>query len=235
MIVSAIINSIDYNKKLCTVMIPDLQSSADPEPVIREAALIESLGTQNSYKVGDKVWISFIRGEKRYPIVIGRILTTDPTYLNQAGAGTFAELSVQDKVILPANTQFNISGVSADYNSLEKLINKLKQVTSFYEAYCNDIVNIQNNSVRYAAYCTEETKPSYNIGTIVFVKVEVEDAPKLYSTDHTLYLVKGITDNSAKEFALKVDTETDTDTIKLDGKWKIQAKFDGAVFAQRTE
>jgi hypothetical protein len=233
MIVSAIINSIDYNKKLCTVMIPDLQSSADPEPVIREAALIESLGTQNSYKVGDKVWISFIRGEKRYPIVMGRILTTDPTYLNQAGAGTFAELSVQDKVILPANTQFNISGVSADYNSLEKLINKLKQVTSFYEAYCNDIVNIQNNSVRYAAYCTEETKPSYNIGTIVFVKVET--TLELHSTGHSLYLVNGITANSAKEFALDVDTKTDANAIELDGKWKIQAKFDGAVFAQRTE
>lgn len=244
MVVSAIIETINYNTKTCTVLIPDLQSSADPEPVIREAALIESLGTQNSYKVGDKVWVSFIRNEKRFPIVIGRILTTDANYTNIAGAGNFTTLTVTDETTLPATTLFDVGAINADYNSLNNIINKLKQFSVFYDTYFTEMVNIKNNSIRYAVYCTEETKPNYEIGTIVFVKTQTinETDATIISTSNnyslgtanwTLYLIDSTINSNMKEFAL--DPAEDSNKIELAGKWQVQATMTGAVFMQRIE
>jgi hypothetical protein len=125
MIIAAVIESINPRTKTCTVNIPDLQSAADSDPAICEAVMLENPGIANSYKVGDLVWVGFIRGLKKYPIVIGRILTTATDYSNNGRAAVFDSLDISQTAQLPADTKFIQAETS--YNSLSKLISKSKE------------------------------------------------------------------------------------------------------------
>lgn len=125
MIIAAVIESINPRTKTCVVTLPDLQSAADTDPVTREAVMLETPGIANSYKVGDLVWVGFIRGLKKYPIVIGRILTTDANYSNLGRAAVFDSLEISQTAQLPADITF--LQTEASYNSLLKIINKNKE------------------------------------------------------------------------------------------------------------
>lgn len=131
MVLSAVIEAVNYNTGLCSVNIPDLQSAADSGPVVREAVILETPGIRTKYSVGDKVWVAFIRDEKRYPIVIGHILTNQLDSVG--GLAQVDSLDVFTSAILPHNT--SIQNADDEYNSLLKIINKLKATASFIETY----------------------------------------------------------------------------------------------------
>lgn len=131
MVLSAVIESINYNTGLCSVNIPDLQSAADSGPVVREAVILETPGIRTKYSVGDKVWVAFIRDEKRYPIVIGHILNNQLDSVG--GLAQVDTLDVFTSAMLPHNT--TIQDADDEYNSFLKIINKLKAAISFIETY----------------------------------------------------------------------------------------------------
>jgi hypothetical protein len=139
MFLSAVIESINYNTGLCSVNIPDLQSAADSGPVVREAVILETPGIRTKYSVGDKVWVAFIRGEKRYPIVIGHILTNQLDSVG--GLAQVDTLNVFTSAMLPHGT--SIQDAEEEYNSFIKIIAKLKAVNSFIETYKSPDSKIQ--------------------------------------------------------------------------------------------
>jgi hypothetical protein len=116
------------------VNMPDFQGSADTEPVIREAVFSEPPGMHNSYKVGDKVWVAFIREEKQFPVVIGKITNSD-TIQDFGNSFSVNTLNVLSSATLPSNLTFK--GAEAGYGTLKQLINKIKAATNFIETNAN--------------------------------------------------------------------------------------------------
>ena len=113
MLFSAIIETLDYATYTCTVQIPDLQSVGDLGPVVRTACIAEMPGLQNSFKVGDIVWVAFVRGEKQYPVVIGKVTNPKNSGL-PGGALNVESLNISNSAALPGTLTFN--GIEADYD-----------------------------------------------------------------------------------------------------------------------
>jgi hypothetical protein len=128
MVLQAIIESLDYVNNTCTVNIPALQLNPNASPVIRTAVTASTPGIIHGYKVGDRVWVGFINGQPEYPVVLGK-LTSSSTALDAGGTFKGQSIVVSDSATLPST--INFTGVDADYNSLNKIIYKLKQATSF--------------------------------------------------------------------------------------------------------
>jgi len=73
----AIIDSVDQNKRLCRIKIPGMTDGADHLPLaeieypIGEKSRHENYATEIEILPGDLVWIAFIGGDARYPIITG--------------------------------------------------------------------------------------------------------------------------------------------------------------------
>jgi len=73
----AIIDSVDQNKRLCRIKIPGLTEGADHLPLaemeypIGEKSRHKDYATEIEILPGDLVWIAFIGGDARYPIITG--------------------------------------------------------------------------------------------------------------------------------------------------------------------
>ena len=128
MVLQAIIESLDYVNNTCTVNIPALQLNPNTSPVIRTAVTASTPGIIYGYKVGDRVWVGFVNGQPEFPVVLGK-LTSSLTALDAGGTFKGQSVVVSDSATLPSI--INFTGVDADYNSLDKIIYKLKQATSF--------------------------------------------------------------------------------------------------------
>ena len=132
MILSAVIETIDYNNYTCEVQLPDLQSAADDLPVIKTAAIAEVPGLQHSYKKGDLVWVAFVRDEKKFPVVIGKLVNN--TNISEPGGALQLEtLEISGKATLPGSINFKNN--EPGYDNLTGIINKLKAATNFIETY----------------------------------------------------------------------------------------------------
>jgi len=73
----AIIDSVDQTKRLCRIRIPGLTDGADHLPLaeieypIGEKSRHKQYATEIEMLPGDTVWIAFIGGDARYPIITG--------------------------------------------------------------------------------------------------------------------------------------------------------------------
>jgi len=73
----AIVDSVDQAKRLCRIRIPGLTDHADHLPLaemeypIGEKSRHKDYATEIEILPGDTVWIAFIGGDSRYPIITG--------------------------------------------------------------------------------------------------------------------------------------------------------------------
>jgi hypothetical protein len=131
MIVPAIIVNINYTDHTCTVEVPDFKGAADAEPVILEAKILVSPGFTGGYHAGDYVWIGLIRGLKGYPIILGKLFSAEIQDDNVVGQLSVEALMAANSAKLPFNTVFD--GIDSNYNSIQKIANKLKETTNYLE------------------------------------------------------------------------------------------------------
>lgn len=256
MIFSAIIETIDYNTYTCTVQIPDLQGVGDLGPVVRTACIAEMPGLQNSFKAGDIVWVAFVRGEKQYPVVIGKV--TNPKNSGIPGGALTAEsLNILGTAALPGTVTFN--GIESDYNSLSKIIHKLKASINFIERYAGleftldelaqeggggtgdiDIEALQrlvSNSMweNITAMQTEESLTmDFPLGKILFVR---DDKGQNYSfqSEIDIFPVYSTSTDFREQPLLEFSNAQQSSKYptKLNGIWKIKAFVEGGFLAQR--
>ena len=259
MLFSAIIETLDYATYTCTVQIPDLQSVGDLGPVVRTACIAEMPGLQNSFKVGDIVWVAFVRGEKQYPVVIGKVTNPKNSGL-PGGALNVESLNISNSAALPGTLTFN--GIEADYNSLAKIIHKLKTSINFIERYAglefilDDLAKSGGNSGATdadiemlqqlisksmwenitAVQTVDSLTMDFPLGKILFVR---DDKGQNYSFQSEIDVFPvysnstDFRDNPLLEFS-NVQQSANYPN-KLNGIWKIKAFVEGGFLVQRCE
>ena len=249
MILSALIESIDYSNNTCQVQIPDLQSAANKEPIIRTAVFAETPGIHNSYNTGDTVWLAFVRNEKQYPVVIGRLINPK-TYTDvPVGSVSGNSLYIEQKAVLPANTTFQIS--ESGYDSLINIIHKLKAATNFIESNHdleaklknagsgsnNDSGDYDHSLLEAALFSTitmsqayEDLELEYPLGRVLFVQNDAGIKYTLWS-DIKIYPVSSLAANIA-EFS---NSQRNKQFKALPGIWKVKTILNGAILAQRCQ
>lgn len=138
MITQAEIQSIDYNSNDCIVRIPAFENVSSEFPALTTAKLMCLPGIFNGYLVGDAVWVAFNLDIYAQPVVIGKIykgidyeskVDADGVLLNKGGAVNCLDLTVVNSATLPLGTK--ISTTDTEYNTLEKLINKFKDISLY--------------------------------------------------------------------------------------------------------
>jgi hypothetical protein len=185
--------------------------------------MLEPPGALQSYQTGDRVWLGFIRGEKRYPIVLGRIQMRGDGFENNAGNGTFISLTVKDKAILPKNT--SIVGVDPNFDSLTKVANNLKYVTNFVNSQVQNAATTTN----YIKFAQADTETIPSLGSMIMVRTDSKSSYAIGQTI-TVYLQPSTIKNATNDYtAINVNDSL----TKLDGDWQIIATLTGAVFALR--
>lgn len=135
MITQAEIQSIDYNSNDCIVRIPAFENVSSDFPALTTAKLMCLPGIFNGYLVGDAVWVAFNLDIYAQPVVVGKIykgieyeskVDADGTLLNKGGAVNCLDLTVVNSATLPLGTKISIT--DTEYNTLEKIINKIKDL-----------------------------------------------------------------------------------------------------------
>lgn len=124
MILKAQIVSIDYNTGSCQVHIPQFDLASSTSAAILTAQFCETPGVYKGYNVSDLVWVAFEKNLIDEPVVIGHLgvpLTTDNA---KGGALLGQTLEIQTRAQLPKETF--IKTAESDYDSLVKIINKVK-------------------------------------------------------------------------------------------------------------
>ncbi|MBO5424058.1 MAG: leucine-rich repeat protein [Lachnospiraceae bacterium] len=246
MIYPAEIVSIDYINYACTVNIPDLKGiNDDPSPVICSACFSEPPGSCKGYKKGDKVWVAFIRGEKHAPVVLG--FMTAQVKPETALIGKTLDITTTAK--LPRDTIFSDAEVS--YNSIPKIINKLKEVTNFLESnaslnssgtpttppntgttegYDHSLLEAALFSTITMSQSYEDLNQEYPLGRVLFVQNDAGIKYTLWS-DIKIYPVASLATNIA-EFS---NSQLNKNFTALPGIWKVKTILNGAVLAQRCQ
>lgn len=230
MIYPAEIINVDYNSHTCQVNIPDLTGVNDsPNASGQMAHILETPGISNAYKKGDIVWVSFIKGAKQYPIVLG-FVTAQTTC---DGALISKTLEVSGNAKIPRDTM--IIDAENDYNSFTKIINKLKETTNFM----GNTDHKQASTPVAADYwanitvVVEESKfdSDFPVGKVLFVRNTSGKSHLLNSFVDIFpnYSTCGAS-NTLIEFTSSV---LNLHFNKLPGVWKLIALFDGGFLAQR--
>ena len=128
MVTAAEIQSIDFTSNSCVVRIPFFETVNTIDPFTLEAKICIPPGIYNGYQVGDTVWVDFIDDIKGQPLVIGKIYQgVKEENTKASGAVHSSELITSNSAKLPKNTTFE--NVDAEYNSISKIINKIKTAT----------------------------------------------------------------------------------------------------------
>lgn len=124
----AIIMSVDLNSNRCSVRVPLFENFNTGAQAIMDARLTVQPGSFNNYKQGDFVWVTFINGTVETALILGKIYR-GPEDENKNSGGNLNINSLQvsgGTAKLPAATLFSVS--SEEYNSIEKIINKIKDL-----------------------------------------------------------------------------------------------------------
>ena len=226
--------SIDYANHECSVNIPDYKGVNDgPTPVTCTAEILETPGTCQGFSVGDKVWLALIRGEKHAPVVIGLMneLTTP------AAALIGKNLKVSDSAELPNTITF--TNVDTEYNSLAKIINKLKTSSNFIERYIGleftlDELSGTSGWENITAIQPEASmETDFPIGKILFVRDNLGKKYSLWSEmDVFPVYSNSAVDSKNIEFS---NGQHSTKFQKLPGCWRIKAFLEGGFLVQRCQ
>lgn len=245
MILSALIESIDYSNNTCQVQIPDLRSAANKEPIIRTAVFAETPGIHNSYSIGDTVWLAFVRNEKQYPVVIGRLINPK-TYTDvPVGSVSGNSLYIEQKAVLPADTTFQIS--ESGYDSLTNIINKLKAATNFIESNHDLDARLKNagsgngtsdydhsllEEALFSTITLSQNKDAFErefpVGRVLYVQNDLGKQYPLW-TEISVYPVQSL----AADILEFSNSNIDKRYQALPGIWKIKTALNGALLVQR--
>ena len=125
MVTEAEILSIDYTRNTCTVRIPLFESVNTVFPVVVDAVFAIAPGAYNGYKEKDIVWVAFEQNRADSPVVIGKMyLGATDEHADGGGALTASDIVISNSAVLPGNLK--ITNVDDDYNSIQKIINKIR-------------------------------------------------------------------------------------------------------------
>lgn len=248
MIYPAEILSVDYNKHTCIINIPDLHGVNDANSTGQLARFADTPGISNGYLKGDRIWVTFIRDEKHSPVVIGHML--DQTN-NQVSAIAGKSLQIANSASLPRNLSF--TDVEADYNTLTKLINKLKAATNFIESNYNledrleaaansggnggsadfDASELEDDIFSNVTALQIKTKENleFPIGKVLFVQNDIGKSYSIWS-ELAIYLKDGI-NGQHFEYTNDISLTPPQAPDKLLGYWRVKAIFSGGILAQR--
>ncbi len=132
MILKAQIVSIDYNTGSCQVHIPQFDIASSTTASILSAQFCEPPGVYKGYNVSDLVWVAFEKNLIDEPVVIGHLGV--PTMVDSAKGGALLgqTLDIQTRAQLPKETF--IKTAESDYDSLVKIINKVKGLEEITKA-----------------------------------------------------------------------------------------------------
>ena len=127
MVTEAVIINIDYNSNKCTVRVPLFETVNTIYPVITEAVFAITPGCFNGYKIDDIVWVAFERNKADLPVIIGKVYKS-PTDENDNQGGHINATSIKatEAASLPSTTV--ITTDDSDFNSLQKVINRIKSI-----------------------------------------------------------------------------------------------------------
>ena len=139
MITLGVIQSIDNLNNFCKVRLPTLEGAGNKNMVELSATMMLPPGIGAGYEEGDVVFVSFVDNTLGRPMILGQLYkgpnkgtkvdgigSASDTSLGCAESMTCKELIVKNEAIIPQNTQIDGQSVTADYNSVAKLINKIK-------------------------------------------------------------------------------------------------------------
>lgn len=128
LITEAIITSLDRNSTEFTVRIPLFESAGDDTKAILPARIIIQPGNYSMYNVGDYVWVTFAGTQIEIALILGKIYQGASAEINNNTGGiSLNTLHVLGySATLPQTTQ--LSSAPADYNTITKLINKIKDL-----------------------------------------------------------------------------------------------------------
>ena len=129
MITEAEIQKVDFNSNSCTVRIPLFETVNTPQAIILDAKIAAIPGIVNGYKAGDIVWVAFENGHPETPIVISRVYSSFENEQANGGAVYCHNLQVEQNATIPNTTK--ITDVEASYNTLNKVVNSLKNIYTF--------------------------------------------------------------------------------------------------------
>lgn len=122
------------NKYLVEISLFQKPGANNPDTYTLKANLATPSNMYGAYKIGDKVYVTFINGDLSLPLIIGKIYTgIDEKY---RGESRLESLKVKNSAIFPDNTKFGNISVS-DINKALIDINILK----------NNSVNIESISL----------------------------------------------------------------------------------------
>lgn len=234
MLQPALITNIDYIKRTCDLYLTDEMGTADAEPaIITGAVFAECPGVNNGYQIGDKVWVGFIRGAKHDPVVLGLI---EAPIGNATSAISGKSLEVLDKASLPVTTGF--TGADKDYNTLTKLIHKLKAATNFIESHAGISKPTPETPVTPSAStltdtiitsCPTDTDFSeFKQGTVLFVQDQLGKSLML-GAKTKVYAVNTKFNDTQKTI---IEFSNAYTTTEVPGEWYVVALFDGGCLVQ---
>lgn len=138
----AIITAIDLTATQCQVRVPIFENTSVGSPALIEARIIAQPGFINNYKIGDYVWVTFKNTEFDLALIIGKIYQgLAEEQKTSGGGGQFDSLKVTgDSALIPEVTEINTS--QKDYNTILKLINKIKDLEIKNVEYLQEIKDL---------------------------------------------------------------------------------------------
>lgn len=131
MVTKGIIKTIDYNGNTCTVRVPFFETANNDE-IVSEAAVSNTPGSYNGYKVGDVVWVAFEDGSMDHPVVIGKLyLGVESEKADPRGTLNVVDSRVSNSAEIPFDTKLgsnpadNVANTNVPFSSLDQVANSL--------------------------------------------------------------------------------------------------------------
>ncbi len=261
MVLKAEIIEINIETNTYTVHIPQFDLNNGFDPVQTTAQVCVPPGIYNGYHVGDKVWVSFEQHQIGQPVIIGRLGVATLENQNTGGAIKGSNLEITEKASLPKLT--TLSGAEPDYNDINKLIIKIKQLeerTQVYGDLPTTLESIQDTLTTFDMRGINNTTTGGIDPTVVnqiaFNNITAIQEVSTLNTNFPIGKILFVKDNLGKQYSLwsKIDVypvyatcSTDNTLVefsngqqtnhfdKLPGCWKIKAFLTGGFLAQKCQ
>lgn len=157
MVTEGIIMSIDYASNKCTIRIPIFETASSTSKVIMEGRIAIQPGIYNGYMINDTVWVTFVDNELNRPLVIGKIYQGPLVEQQSKGNAIIASSLKLTGNNLEISKDTTLLNTDTQYNTIEKLIQKIRELEVTKNSLLAAIGTIQKEISTLSGYFSDMT------------------------------------------------------------------------------
>jgi hypothetical protein len=142
-----------------------------------QATLSHEPTANQSYRVGDCVFVGFENNQNNRPIILGKLYTVDEVE-NKTGALNSKSLLVYDKAVLPADTTIG----NIDFGNISNFFNRINDVIDNKDLFVDSIqFTTQNEGAGLVSFDDDEGVLEVSLSPNVVLDIGIDDVIKVYN------------------------------------------------------